>query len=110
MSRAGRAMGVIDAMVAIVAGVAKSDPHWGETQVGLRRRRTIVTGLHALDADAPAYGGGTPDVSVVTAVVAFDYLRLRFGDAPWVEPTPRLEALRDAVDARPSFASTRPHV
>lgn len=110
VSRAGRAMGVIDAMVATVAGVLKSDPNWAETSVGLRRRRTILTGLHALDMDPPAYGGGVPDVSVVTSVVAFDYLRLRFGNAPWVELTPRLEALRDAVDARPSFAATRPYV
>lgn len=109
-SQAGRAMGVVDAMVALVAGVAKTDPGFGETPVGLRRRRTILTGLRALDADPPRHGGGVPDAAVITAVVALDYLRLRFGDAPWVEPFPRLDALRGAVDARPSFATTRPYV
>lgn len=110
ISRAGRAMGVIDAMANIVTGVLQMDPNWGESRVGLKRRRTIITGFRALEADPPAYGGGTPDVSVITSVVAVDYLALRFADAPWVEPIPRLTALRDAVDARPAFATTRPYV
>ena len=110
VSRAGRAMGVIDAMANIVTGTMQMDPDWGETRVGLRRRRSIVTGLRALEADPPGYGGGVPDIAVLTAVVAVDYLALRFKDAPWVEPIPRLQALRDAVAARPAFAATEPYV
>ncbi|MGJ5177611.1 glutathione S-transferase family protein [Bradyrhizobium oligotrophicum] len=110
ISRAGTAMGVIDAMVHIMIGVLQMDPNWGETRVGLKRRRTIVTGLRALEADPPEYRGGTPDLSVITAVVAVDYVRLRFPDAPWREQTPKLDALRDATAARPAFASTLPHV
>ncbi|CCD99486.1 glutathione S-transferase family protein [Bradyrhizobium sp. STM 3809] len=110
ISRAGAAMGVIDAMVHIMIGVLQMDPNWGETKVGLKRRRTIVTGLRALEADPPVYRGGTPDLSVILAVVAVDYIRLRFPDAPWREPTPQLDALRDAVAARPAFASTLPYV
>lgn len=110
VSRAGLAMGVIDAMANIVTGVMQIDPGFAESRVGLKRRRTVVTGLRALEADPPGYGGGTPDVAVITAAVAVDYLRLRFKDAPWVEPTPRLDALRDAVAGRPSFASTKPYV
>lgn len=110
VSQAGRAMGVIDAMANIITGVMQMDPNWGETRVGLKRRRTIVTGFRALEGDPPAHDGGTPDVAVVTAVVAVDYLRLRFKDAPWVEPIPRLNALRDALAERPSFAATRPYV
>ncbi|MGJ4949767.1 glutathione S-transferase family protein [Bradyrhizobium sp. HKCCYLS20291] len=110
ISRAGAAMGVIDAMVHIMIGVLQMDPNWGETKVGLKRRRTIVTGLRALEADPPVYGGGTPDISVITTVVAVDYIRLRFPDAPWREPTPKLDALRDAVAARPAFATTLPYV
>ena len=41
-----------------------------------------------------------PNVAVLTAVVALDYLRLRFKDAPWVEPTPALDALRAKVADR----------
>ena len=110
VSQAGRAMGVIDAMVAIVTGTMQMDPNWGETRVGLKRRRTVVTGLSALEADPPAYGGGTPDIAVLTAVVAVDYRRLRFADQPWVEPLPRLEALSAALAERPAFASTKPFI
>lgn len=111
VSQAGRAMGVIDAMVHIIIGVMQMDPDWGETRVGLRRRRSIVTGLRGLDADPPAYdGSGVPNIAVLTAVVALDYLRLRFKDAPWVEPTPALDALRAKVADRPAYASTEPYV
>jgi glutathione S-transferase len=110
ISQAGRAMGVVDAMANIVTGTMQMDPDWGESRVGLRRRRTIVTGLRPLETDPPAYAGGTPNVAVITAVVAFDYLRLRFAEAPWVEPTPRLEALAAAVADRPAFAGTKPYI
>ena len=110
ISRAGRAMGVIDAMATIVTVTMQMDAEFGETRVGLRRRRSIVTGLRALEADPPDYGGGVPDIAVLTTVVAVDYLRLRFGDADWVERIPRLHALRDAVAARPAFSQTEPYI
>ena len=110
ISQAGRAMGVIDAMANIVTGTMQMDPAWGESRVGLRRRRTIVTGLRALEADPPAYAQGVPNVAAITAVVAVDYLRLRFAEAPWVEPTPALDALRAAVAHRPAFATTEPYI
>jgi glutathione S-transferase len=97
-------------MANIVTSTMQMDPNWGESRVGLRRRRTIVTGLRPLETDPPAYAGDTPNVAVITAVVAFDYLRLRFADAPWVEPTPRLEALAAAVADRPAFAGTKPFI
>ena len=34
----------------------------------------------------------------------------RLPDHPWVEPIPRLQALRDAVSDRPACAETRPYV
>lgn len=110
VSRAGLAMGVIDAMANIFTGVMQIDPNFAESRVGLKRRRTIVTGFRALESDPPAYRGGTPDIAVIMAVVAVDYLRLRFKDAPWLEPIPRLEALREALAKRPAFASTEPYV
>ncbi len=110
ISQAGRAMGVIDAMANIVTGVMQMDPVWGESRVGLRRRRSIVNGLRGIEADPPAYEGAAPNVAVITAVVALDYLRLRFKDAPWVEPTPKLDALRGSVAQRTAFATTEPYV
>ena len=110
IAQAGRAMGVIDAMVHIMIGVMQMDPAWGESRVGLRRRRSIITGLRAMEADPPAHAGGTPNVAVLTSVVALDYARLRFGQAPWLEPTPALDALAAQVADRPAYASTVPHL
>jgi glutathione S-transferase len=110
ISRAGLAMGVIDAMANIVTGVMQMDPHFSETRVGLKRRRTIIAGFRQLESDPPSYGGGTPDLAVITAVVAVDYVRLRFNDAPWTVPILKLDALRDATAARPAFACTLPYV
>jgi len=101
-------MGVIDAMVHIIIGTMQMDPNWGETRVGLRRRRSVINGLRGLEADPPAYAGGVPDIAVITAVVAVDYLRMRFPDAPWREPIPRLDALCASAAARPAFATTMP--
>ena len=111
MSQAGRAMGVIDAMVHIVIGILQMDPNWGETRVGLRRRRSIITGLRALEAEPPVWSGrNVPHIGVLTAIVALDYLRMRFKDAPWVEPLPRLDALRSQIGDRPAYAKTVPYM
>jgi glutathione S-transferase len=110
ISQAGLAMGVIDAMANIVTGTMQMDPNWGESRVGLRRRRTIITGFRPLEADPPAYEGGTPNVAVITTVVAVDYLQLRFGDAPWAEKLPKLQILREKVAERPAFAQTVPYI
>lgn len=110
ISLAGRAMGVIDAMANVVTNRMQVDPNFGEHRVGLRRRRTIVEGFRTLEADPPAYRGGTPDIAVITTVVALDYLPLRFAEEPWVEPLPRLEALRAEVEERPAFRATEPRL
>jgi glutathione S-transferase len=110
IAQAGRAMGIVDAMVHIIIGVMQVDPNFGEHRVGLRRRRSIVNGFRAIEDDPPAYDGGTPNVAVITSIVALDYLRMRFKDALWVEPTPKLDALRAKLAARPAFASTEPYV
>lgn len=111
VSQAGRAMGVIDAMVYIIIGVMQMDPNWGETRVGLRRRRTIVTGLRAIEADPPEFSGtGAPSIAVLTTVVALDYLHLRFKAQPWVEALPQLDALRARVAERPAYANTVPYI
>lgn len=110
ISQAGRAMGVIDAMANIVTATMQWDKDFGEGRVGLRRRRSIVTGFAALEAEIPTITTGAPNVAVITAIVAVDYLRLRFKDAPWVEPIPRLDGLRDLYAERPSFKQTMPYI
>ena len=110
VSQAGRAMGVIDAMANIVTGYMQIDPNFAESKVGLKRRRTTVNGFRLMEADPPVYTSGTPNIAALTTVVALDYLRLRFKDAPWVEPLPRLDALRAKVADRPAFAQSVPYV
>ncbi len=110
VSQAGLAMGVIDAMANLVTGRMQIDAGFEDSRVGLKRRRTVVNGFRALEADPPPYRGGVPDIAVLTAAVAADYLPLRFPDHPWVEPIPKLEALRNAVADRPAFAETKPYI
>jgi len=110
VSQAGRAMGVIDAMANIVTGYMQIDPNFADSKVGLKRRRTTVNGFRLMEADPPSYVSGTPNIAVLTTVVALDYLRLRFNDAPWAEQCPKLDALRAKVADRPAFAQTVPYV
>lgn len=110
VSLAGRAMGVIDAQANIVTNRMQIDPDFAEHRVGRRRIRTIVNGLAALEADPPVYHGDTPDIAVITAVVARDYLDLRFAGEPWVAAMPRLDALVAATADRPAFRDTRPYL
>ncbi len=110
MSKAGLAMGVVEAMANLVTGRMQIDPAFEGGKVGRKRVGTVVEGFRRLEADPPAYVGGVPDLSVLTAVVAVDYRALRFPDHPWVEPIPKLEALRDAVSGRPAYAETKPYL
>lgn len=110
LSKAGLAMGLIEAMANLVTGRMQIDPAFEGGKVGRKRVGTVVEGFRRLEADPPAYAGGLPDLSVLTSVVAVDYLPLRFPDHPWVEPILRLQALRDAVSHRPAYAETRPYL
>ena len=110
VSRAGLAMGVVEAMANLVTGRMQIDPAFEGGKVGRKRVGTVVEGFRRLEADPPAYAGGVPDIAVLATVVAVDYLPLRFPDHPWVEPILKLEALRDAVSDRPAYATTKPYV
>ncbi len=111
LSRAGIAMGVIDAAVItiITRKVTAPSALFDDTPVGLRRRRTMAEGIARLEAQAGALGRhASPTLDDVTAVVAIDYLRFRFLDAPWLSPLPKLDALSAKLRARPSFAASMP--
>lgn len=110
VSQAGKAMGVIDASAQIVTGRMQWDPNFGEHKVGLKRRRTILAGFDALEAQPPVYDGDTPSLAVLTTVVALDYAKLRFKDDGWLKSWPGLEALRGQVAEREAFKSTEPYV
>ena len=112
LSRAGIALGVIDAAVhTIIIRKVTAPVLFDETPVGLRRRRTMAEGMQRLESIAartPLYTDGTPLLDAIAAVVAFDYLRFRFTDAPWLPATPTLAALAAALRSRPSFATSMP--
>ena len=112
LSRAGIAMGVIDAAVhTIIIRKVTAPVLFDDTPVGLRRRRTMAEGmvrLEAIAARTPLWTAGTPTLDAITAVVAIDYLRFRFADAPWLPPLPALDAMSLALRERASVAKTMP--
>jgi glutathione S-transferase len=110
LSRAGIAMGVIDAAtITIITRKVTAPTLFDETPVGLRRRRTMAEGIARLETQAGALGrNASPTLDDVAAVVAIDYLRFRFPDVPWLPPLPRLDALSAKLRARPSFAASMP--
>lgn len=108
ISRAGLAMGVIDAAVHTLIGRKVTDASFDNSPVGLRRRRSMVDGLARLEAAPPTDAGGTPTIDVIATVVALDYIDFRFPQAAWLQPLPRLRGLARRLAERPSFVSTRP--
>lgn len=113
LSRAGIAMGVIDAAaITIITRRVTAPVLFDETPVGLRRRRSMAEGiarLEAIAAQTPFYRGGTPTLDAITAAVALEYLRFRFADAPWLPVLPALERLAGELRQREAFAQSVPH-
>ena len=112
LSRAGIALGVIDAAVhTIIIRKVTAPVPFDETPVGLRRRRTMAEGMARLESIA-ARGEWTasdaPKLDAICTVVALDYLRFRFADQPWMPPLPALDALSLSLRPRTSFAQTLP--
>ena len=114
LSRAGVALGVIDAAVhTIIIRKVTAPVLFDETPVGLRRRRTMAEGMERLEAIAaarPLDADGVPRLDAVCAVTAIDYLNFRFTDAPWLPPMPALNALSQRLRVRDSFGKTMPFV
>ena len=107
ISKAGVAMGAIDAAAAIIIS-RRIDPDFDKSPVGLRRRRSVIEALQRLDADPPILGAGAADLGVIAAVVLLDYIHFRFVNALWLPAVPRLDALAAQAHARRSFETTLP--
>ncbi|MET0540721.1 MAG: glutathione S-transferase N-terminal domain-containing protein [Variovorax sp.] len=112
LSRAAIALGVIDAAVhTIITRKSTAPVLFDETPVGLRRRRTMAEGMARLEDIArrtPLATDEAPTLDAICAVVALDYLRFRFTDAPWMPALPTLDALSERLRERPSFGKTMP--
>jgi glutathione S-transferase len=109
LAQAGMAMGAIDAAVAIIINRKTVTTEYDTLPVGVRRKRTMTEALKRLDADPPAYAGGTPSLAAIAAVDLLDYLRFRFPGAAWLPTVPRLAALAARLADRASITETRPH-
>lgn len=112
LARAGIAMGAIEAaVITIITRKVTAPALFDETPVGLRRRRSMIEGMQRLEEQAGAIAThGTPTLDVIAAVTLYDYQQLRFADQAWLPATPRLKALAEAWNARPSFAKTKPYI
>jgi glutathione S-transferase len=108
MSKAGVAMGAVDAAAAVIIGRKMTDASFDESPVGLRRRRSVIQALGQLEADPPVWVGDIPDLAVIATVVLVDYVRFRFPSAAWMPAMPRLDHLVEQLRSRPSFADSAP--
>ena len=108
MSKAGVAMGAIDAAAAVIIGRKMTDASFDESPVGLRRRRSVIQALGQLEDDPPVWVGHIPDLAVIATVVLVDYVRFRFPSAAWMPATPRLDHLVEQLRSRPSLADSAP--
>ena len=77
------AMGVIDASIhALITRKVTAPVLFDETPIGLRQCRTLTDGLARLETlvanSSLTKQTGTLTLDIIAAVVAFDYLRLRF--------------------------------
>lgn len=107
LSRAGFAVGVFDAAVAIIIG-RKSAPDFDTSLVGTKRFRTLREGLARLDAALPE--AGAFDIGTIAAITAFDYVVMRFPDRDWQSRAPRVAALCAAQSGRRSVRETAPRL
>jgi glutathione S-transferase len=112
LSRAGMAMGAIEAaVITVITRKVTAPVLFDDTPVGLRRRRSMVEGMQRLEAVAGQIADhGAPTLDAITAVTLYDYQQLRFGDQAWLPATPGLKALAQAWRARESFARTLPRI
>lgn len=112
LSRTGIAIGAIEAStITIITRKVTAPALFDETPVGLRRRRSMVEGMQRLEAQADAISrSGTPMLDAIAAVTLYDYQQLRYADQPWLPATPRLKALAEAWNTRPSFSKTKPYI
>ena len=118
LSRAGIALGVIDAAVhTIIIRKVTAPVLFDDTPVGLRRRRTMAEGMARLESaaargqltgDGNGHDAPTPTLDAICAVVALDYLRFRFDGQPWLPDMPALDTLSASLGQRASFAQTLP--
>ena len=101
--------GICDALILMFFENSRGDGRsaaWFDRQL-----RKVDGGLRALDAMISdgdwAWGDGFSMADISTGSV-LAYIAMRWPDHPWRRRHPRLSALSDRLETRPSFAATRP--
>jgi glutathione S-transferase len=113
LSLTGTALGVCDAAVQTMIGRrilsgGFQDTSFDGEDLGRKRRRAMIEGLRVVEAALAGRDAADLDLGLITAIVALDYVDMRFPAADWIPPTPHLRGLRDRFADRPSLAATRP--
>ena len=113
LSLIGTALGVCDAAVQTMIGRrilsgGFQDTAFDGQDLGRKRRRAMIEGLRIVEGALGGRDAEDVDLGLIVAIVALDYLDMRFPAADWVPPTPHLRRLRAQLDGRPSLAATRP--
>ncbi len=102
--------GIADAGIAIFLErkrePARQDPAWIERQAS-----KVNAGIEALAANLGArkhLGGEEPNLGDIACGCALFWVALRLPEIAWRETHPNLKAWAARLEARPSFATTRP--
>lgn len=87
------------------AGGPALGARWLEALPRIAGRLEALMEHKAASADPAA---ATPDLAGLTVAAAFAYIDFRLPETPWRAAAPRLGAFLAAMEARASFAGTRP--
>ena len=85
---------------------ARQDPAWIE-----RQRSKVGAGIEALAValgERPFLGGGEPDLGDLACGCALFWVEFRLPEIRWRQDHPALDGWAKRLEARPSFAATRP--
>lgn len=107
LKRQALADGLMDAAILLrYEQTLRPEPlRWVDWMSGQQAK--VIGALDAMEADAPAFGGGF-DIGHVATACAVGYLDLRFGHLGWREGRAKLAAWFAGVSQRPSLIETFP--
>jgi glutathione S-transferase len=102
--------GIADAGIAVFLerkrDAARQDPAWIERQLG--KMRAGMAAIARELGEKPFLGGESPSLGDIACGCALFWAEFRLPELGWRAQHPKLDAWAKRLEARPSFASTRP--